>query len=266
MGGVLVLLGAIAALTATSFGTADAVYNKFYARFSAPQLDPKRAQGFWVMPRTTKEAVADSWAVVREQANRADGTSLWLRKKDYRIGLLFDKRGSVAGTVVSVSVADVQKSRTPFKFANNKEWFRQKLSGVDVYSTIAYYVPKSVLQAGGRPMAANTPTAPGVNLLRVKPGVGGEVSRLAVASTEQGMTAQGWTKQGCYPGQGYHLYEGLNNNTSCDDLTTYFPMSSPKQHDLSALGVTIWGTVSDSRPWLEPQKTSYLLVSRVRRR
>ncbi|XP_034250656.1 uncharacterized protein LOC117651047 [Thrips palmi] len=133
-----VLIFCIVGVAAASCLSDEPVKNKFYARFFPREFDPKHEQGYYVMPRTTAEAKADGWAAVPGLRN--DATTLWARRGDYRVCLLFDKQGSVAGIQVSASKAALKKSGIPLQYDKNDYWFSQTLLGVEVYSATAYFV------------------------------------------------------------------------------------------------------------------------------
>lgn len=63
-------------------------------------LIPK-LRSFYDLPRTEQAAMADKWTVAADLRD-AKGYSLWCREDDYRVCLLFDLKGSVAGIQVSV--------------------------------------------------------------------------------------------------------------------------------------------------------------------
>ena len=63
-------------------------------------FDPHHNQSFYEIPRTAQEAEAGGWGPVG--GLRPDHTTLWAWRGDYRVGVLLDRRGSVAGVQVSV--------------------------------------------------------------------------------------------------------------------------------------------------------------------
>ena len=65
--------------------------------------DPFGLHAFFHMPRTIADAVDDKWAQV--DGLLADkGVSVWCRDGDYRVCLMYDSLGSVAGIIVSVRI------------------------------------------------------------------------------------------------------------------------------------------------------------------
>lgn len=243
-------------VTAAVANDAD-VKNKFYARFYPRELDPNHEKGYYTMPRTTSEARADGWNAVANQ-KRSDHTTLWVHRGDYRVGLLFDKRGSVAGIQLSVSKAALKKSGVPLRYDESDYWFAENLLGVDVYTAVAYFVGQNVLSSGGRVMVKATPTAPQFQLLYKSRK--GKVSRLPVPNTERAMLKQNWIKQGCYPGQGYHIYQTLSHKASCMNFLPFFFITSPTNQEFTSFGFTIWGKGEESpiRPWFENQLSANL--------
>lgn len=63
--------------------------------------DPLHLNSFYDLPRTLEAAVGDKWAEA-DGVLSGKGVSVWCRDGDYRVCLLFDSLGSVAGIQVSV--------------------------------------------------------------------------------------------------------------------------------------------------------------------
>lgn len=71
--------------------------------------------------------------------------STWCREDDYRLCLLFDAAGSIAGLQVSVAVRDYEASFNNIYYPIHLEtqWKRQTLLNTEVYSATALFVSPS---------------------------------------------------------------------------------------------------------------------------
>lgn len=105
--------------------------------------DPLHAFSWYTMPRTVAEAEKNhefSQVAVRDE----DKTTVWCRGDDYRVCVLFDQKGSVAGIQMSVKVSELEdaKVKAPLNIGNIPEYKRQTLLGVEVYTATTFFVSK----------------------------------------------------------------------------------------------------------------------------
>ncbi|KAJ1520976.1 hypothetical protein ONE63_004048 [Megalurothrips usitatus] len=201
--------------------------------------DPLHLTSYFDLPRTTADAPKDKWAKVDGVlANK--GVSVWCRDNDYRVCLLFDSAGSVAGIQVSHSVADLKKTGVPQDFGTIPDWTRQTVLGVDVYSAIAYFFDPSALQRGeGRKLTAATNTAEGIWVEQA----GGKPLRIAFQE-DQLVAETSYTRQGCLFGQGQHYFNNLTKSSGCAERGPYYMLYEPQAKTMLGFGVIIFGKTS----------------------
>ncbi|XP_026286430.2 uncharacterized protein LOC113212069 isoform X2 [Frankliniella occidentalis] len=262
----LVLLGAVAFANTLHFSEGDTLGewaeggdNHFYLTYRPKERRVR--EGFYLSPRTTADALADQW--LPADAIAPEHTALYCRNGDYRVCLLFDNKGSIAGGQVSASIEDLNASGYPSDRKKQIYWFQNRLFGVDVYSSIVFFVSKKVLARGGRKMKRNTPTAPSPELLVVRPGSVGivEAERRPVPLTESNMAASQYWTQGCRNGMGNHFCENMNSTVRCEGNRAYFVSTNPQNGRLAGIGVLVLGNVTDSRPWMEQQTSATLKIT-----
>ncbi|KAE8748362.1 putative salivary gland protein 4 [Frankliniella occidentalis] len=248
---LLLALAAIAASPAIA-GLLDAgtVGNKFMVTYSIVP-DPLHAFSFYSMPRTIREAKKDSFSQVT--SNDEDKTTVWCRKNDYRVCVLFDQQGSVAGIQVSIRYVELNsKDSAPgLNELLTPEWRRQLFLGKDVWTATAYFVSKELLQSGGRTMDKNTLTAPDGIFIQQVDIDNKEVGRLAVSGTESNATAAGFTEQACFYGMGKHYFQELSKTSQCENHRPFFLLYGPKTSKLNGFGFTWYGKPSQGRGWFE---------------
>ncbi|XP_034237792.1 uncharacterized protein LOC117643173 [Thrips palmi] len=248
---LIVAAAAVALAGSAQAGWLDAgtTPNKFIVTYSiVPDLT--HSFSFYNMPRTIKEAENDHFTQV--SANDVDSTTLWCRKNDFRVCVYFDKQGSVAGIQLSARVSEIDNGKNaPLDILAIPEWRRQTLLGEDVYSTVAYFLSREELVAGGRTLSADTHTAPnGLYLLQTdKEGV--ETGLLHVATSESAAEASGFNEQACFFGMGKHYFQNLKKDGTCDAHRPYFLLFGPKTKQLQGFGFVQYGKVSQGRGWFE---------------
>ncbi|KAJ1523918.1 hypothetical protein ONE63_010468 [Megalurothrips usitatus] len=258
---VALLAAALAAAAPADAAVFDAgaEHNRFIVTFSIVP-DPFNMFAFFDMPRTTEAARKDHFA--QEATRDADATTVWCRYRDYRVCVLFDGQGSVAGIQVSVTLqvraSEIEQAAVPKSVIGGPEWYRQTLLGEDVYTATAFFVPKATLTSGGRaPLTDKDPTAPdGVYILQTDAS-GAETGRLHVTVDETDAAAAGFTEQACFYGMGKHYFQELRPTGTCEAHRPYFLLYGPKTQKLNGLGFTMFGKPSkDGRGWFEAPSSS----------
>jgi len=74
------------------------------AKFAPTSADPRRIDSFYELPRTRSAAEADGWACAEDGLNTV-GYDIFCRHRDYRVCLLYDGQGSVAGIQIAVNIS-----------------------------------------------------------------------------------------------------------------------------------------------------------------
>lgn len=107
--------------------------------------DPLHWRSFYSLPRTLAAARQDGWGLAFASRPAPVRASTWCREDDYRLCLLFDAQGSVAGLQVSVAVRDYEESfdNIHYPIHLETEWKRQTLLDTEVYSATALFVSPS---------------------------------------------------------------------------------------------------------------------------
>ncbi|XP_034237060.1 uncharacterized protein LOC117642712 [Thrips palmi] len=224
--------------------------NRFIVTFGLVP-DPFHYYNYFTMPRTVKEAMQDHFSSVRTSN---DSTSIWCRKNDYRVCVIFDALGTVAGIQVSVAVKEIEA--IPHAKNNLPEWTRQTFLGEDVFSATTYFVSKGLLENGGRTISEKDHTAPnGIYILQTD-SEGKETSRLHVPIEESGATGAGFTTQNCFYGMGKHYFQELSEKTVCESHRPYFMLYNPKSKNLQGFGLGMYGKPSQGRGWFEAPSAS----------
>lgn len=239
---VVLLVAASATVVVGVSLTPGTVGNTLIVKFGVP------GRAFYTLPRTQDEASKASYEKAADRAE--DRTTVWCPKDDYRVCLLFDAKGSVAGIQISVPVKEIQDSKVPLTLENVPEWLSQTVLGVQVYSLVIFFVPKAALLTGGRTLTASTLTAPdGLYFLQTDSN-GVETNRLHVGNAESAATATGFVKQACFVGMGKHYYQALTKTTTCEAYRPYFVLFSPKTQNLTGFGFNMYGKPNTGK-WIE---------------
>lgn len=242
----LLLVAALAAVA--SAGLEGHVQNKFIVTYNAVP-DFFNLYAFYTMPRTVKEATRDHFAQAAERS--ADNTTIWCRKNDHRVCVLFDLQGSVAGIQVSVETKELDNSGIPLDVPAIPEWREDTLLGKQVYAVTTFFVPKSTLLDGGRELNSETLTAPeGIYILQTDAN-GVETGRLHVSTEQEDALSAGFHDQSCFFGMGKHYFQGLTKNSTCEKHRPFFALYGPKTNKMNGFGIAQFGKPTSGRGWFE---------------
>ncbi|KAK3932125.1 putative valine--tRNA ligase, mitochondrial [Frankliniella fusca] len=220
--------------------------------------DPLHWLSFYSLPRTVQLAKKDGWAEVTNASAPellAEGVATtWCRQGDYRVCLLFDAAGVVAGLQASVSVKDFDKS---YPIAMETQWRRQTLLNTEVFSATALFVAPRILTEGGRKVFAETDNT--VEALHLQNGI----SFWPMPSRMQDAKDVAFEKQGCVEGMGRHFFYGMKDDLACDEHRPFFLLFDDVTGLLHGFGVTLFGRPAAGswfgRKWFE--KPNRKLVS-----
>lgn len=233
--------------------------NQLTASFS--DMDPFRWESFYSLPRTAAAAKKGGWAEVNftrsNSSSVVDGlVSTWCRSKDYRVCLLFDMAGVVAGMRVSVSVSDFEQSFGSQRYPIHLEsqWQRGTVLSTEVFSATALFVEPSVLEAGGRAdWSEDQDTLQDTLLLE------NGASYWAMPSAAEDAGAVAFTKQGCVRGAGRHFAYSMSPSMACEEHRPFFLLFDDATGRLHGFGVSLYGKASHNwfgRWWLEAPRRS----------
>ncbi|XP_034254046.1 uncharacterized protein LOC117652938 [Thrips palmi] len=226
--------------------------NRLIASYS--DMDPFRWESFYSLPLTAAAAKKAGWAEVAGtdgQGRTAGLVSTWCRRKDYRVCLLFDLAGVVAGIQVSVSVSDFEKSfgSKQYPIHEESQWRRGTLLGTEVFSATALFVDPSVLMAGGR-----VDWQDGDEVLQDALLLENGASYWAMPSTAEDAGGVAFTKQGCVRGAGRHYAYNMSPSMACEEHRPFFLLFDDVTGRLQGFGVSLYGKASHNwfgRWWLE---------------
>lgn len=250
---VFVVALSVVVLSGCAFaGFEGHVQNKFIVTFNiVPDIFGLFA--YYTMPRTVKEAKHDGFA---HAAERGDKTTIWCRKGDHRVCVLFDEQGSVAGIQLSVEAKEIDNSGAPLDIASIPEWRKDTLLGLDVYANTAFFVSKAILDAGGRAISSDTLTAPeGIYILQTD-AEGVETGRLHVSNDQSDAESAGFVEQNCFYGMGKHYFQDLTKETVCQKHRPYFILYGPKTKKMNGFGFAEFGKPTQGRGWFEAPPSS----------
>ncbi|XP_034249694.1 uncharacterized protein LOC117650395 [Thrips palmi] len=253
MARLLVLAIAVVAIaaSATAWFHAGKKQNQLIVTYSILP-DPFHKRSFFALPRTLKEANAgvDYWTPTVERPR--DNTTIYCREGDWRVCLLFDVQGSVAGIRLSVDRDEIQASG--LNLERVPEWADKwsSLRHGSVYSATVYFQSSEELAAGGRSLKKDDLTAPnGIYILHTD-NVGFETDRLHVPTQESEAASAGFTEQSCFFGMGKHYFQGLSKDSKCEDHRPYFLLYGPKTKELNGFGFVQYGNATtNGRGWFE---------------
>ncbi|XP_034247044.1 uncharacterized protein LOC117648585 isoform X2 [Thrips palmi] len=130
------LVIALAAIAAGVHG--GKVHNQLIVTYGIVP-DPFHSKSFFSLPRTLEEAQGGQDYWIPSQKRPQDNTTSYCREGDYRVCLLFDQQGSVAGIRLSVDRNEIAASG--FNLENVPEWepnWNSRLPGM-VYSATVYF-------------------------------------------------------------------------------------------------------------------------------
>ncbi|XP_034235668.1 uncharacterized protein LOC117642013 [Thrips palmi] len=246
---LLVVAVVAMAASATAWFHSGTVQNKFIVTYSIIP-DPFHKLSFFTMPRTLKEAQKDRWLFSDHRPQ--DNTTVYCRWGDYRVCVLFDLQGSVAGIRLSVEKGEIDAAG--FDLQNVPEWeLNWNPTDLDVvYSATVFFQSKEELLAGGRTLSKDDLTAPnGIYILQTDIN-GTETNRLHVATHQSKAESAGFTEQSCFFGMGKHYFQELRKDGKCEDHRPYFLLYGPDTQELNGFGFVQYGKVStDGRGWFE---------------
>ncbi|XP_034239404.1 uncharacterized protein LOC117644239 [Thrips palmi] len=214
--------------------------------------DPFHSKSFFSLPRTLEEAQGGQDYWVPSDQRPQDNTTSYCREGDYRVCLLFDQQGSVAGIRLSVNRDEIEASG--FNLERVPEWefnWSTRLRG-GVYTATVYFVSKEELAAGGRSPKKSDPTAPNGIYILQSDFNGFETNRLHIPIQESGATSANFTEQSCNFGMGKHYFQELRKDGKCEEHRPYFLLYGPKTKELNGFGIAQYGNVTNGeRPWYE---------------
>ncbi|XP_026283790.1 uncharacterized protein LOC113210154 [Frankliniella occidentalis] len=246
---LLAVLGAALACGAHADGSQN---NDLVATYGGLP-DPMHWLSFYSLPRTVQLAKKDGWSEVVNATHVAtvDGfVSTWCRQGDFRVCLLFDTAGVVAGLQASVLAKDFDKS---YPIAMETLWRNQTLLNEDVYSATALFVAPDVLSEGGRKtFADDDDTVTGLYLQN------GQNFWAMPAHAQYGQSV-GFEMQGCVKGMGRHFFYGMTSSMPCDEHRPFFLLFDDVTGQLHGFGITLFGKPSSGswfgRKWFERPNT-----------
>ncbi|XP_034248163.1 uncharacterized protein LOC117649455 [Thrips palmi] len=246
---VVTLLGMAAC--AAAWPDFNTQHNKLIVTFDI-MPDPFHKRSFFDMPRTLEEAAKDGWKL--SQYRQHDQTVIHCRGKDYRVCLLFDESGSVAGIRVSVSQWEMNKIGFDLEYIPEWELNFDPLASDWVYSATVFFQAKHELLSGGRNLTKQDLTAPnGLYILQTDQ-VGLEMNRLHVPNQQSEALSAGFTEQACFFGMGKHYFLDMQKDSKCIEHRPFFTLYGPKSHELNGFGFVQYGKIrkeKNMRNWFE---------------
>jgi len=244
-------LASVLLLSAAAYAASDSageLLNNFYVTYSIFP-DPFHWFSFFKMPRNTTGAdYQDFKATVRN-----DLYDTYCKPGDFRLCILFDKKGSVAGIQISAKIEEVDSTKQPLVMERQTFWEQQEIQGVQVWSNIVLFVSPETLVAGGRTLSADTPTSPSGPYFKKKDSdARSAASYVASGLDGDSATKVGFVKQGCMSKMGRHYFYKLTPDTKCEDQEPYFLLMNEKTDKLHGFGITQFGRIRPTaRDWFE---------------
>ncbi|KAJ1523917.1 hypothetical protein ONE63_010467 [Megalurothrips usitatus] len=249
---LLLAVVGLAAVSAASAGvfSAGTVQDQFSVTFNLIP-DPFHMFSFFSMPRDTDAAFEGGWKLEYTWYN--DDLAVHCRKNDYRVCVMFDRRGKVAGIRLSISAEEMDSFRLPVDIDKIPEWQRWTFFDYgDVYSATVFFQSEEQISQGGRSIHNSTTLVipDGLWILQTDKN-GDDIGRVHVPLHESGAVAAGFTEQACFMGMGKHYFQDLTPDTDCANHRPYFTLYSPKTKELTGFGFTMFGKPSTKRGWFE---------------
>jgi hypothetical protein len=155
------------------------------------------------LPRNTVDAVVDGWQKVSETCENGGRFSgfQWIDPKDDGVALLFDTKGYVAGIQSMVPQSELLVPGSKVDYSKVSMYRNYTLNGRTYFTITAYFIDPTLICHGG---LGNGNIGAGSQIY-FQNGATDNYLKLGPKNRTQAI-AQGWTKNQCIPGMGWHNF------------------------------------------------------------
>jgi len=170
------------------------------------------------LPRNTFDATQDGWVQNSQDClngGRFSGFQ-WVDPRDDGVALLFDLRGFVAGIQSMVPQSELLVPGSKVNYAKTPMYRNYTLNGKEYFVITAYFVEPSLICTTSDSDSGNIGSESLVFFQN-----GGSINELKVAPKNRSVAiSQGWTKNQCIPGMGWHNFFEVEKyeQTDCTEV------------------------------------------------
>lgn len=188
---------------AVAVANADPTMNEFKVTFGVPFS----GVNYYVdLPRTEADAVAQQWTALSDFSDCTNGGKYnghrYVLGSDNSISLLFDRQGQIAGIQMNVNATSV--AGTGYKYNEVPMYITDSIRGSPVYTMTAYFVDPSTICTVGR--SYSQMVAQGTSAALYLQNGPTPATLITVPPQRAAAIDQGWTKNKCFVGMGYHNF------------------------------------------------------------
>jgi len=238
---VLVLLCMVAA------GSVNADQQKWTNLKVHFSTNPLSKYYYQTQPRTVSSLKASDWTNISgndcTNGGKYNGFR-YVENSESGMALLFDSQGTIAGIQQILNKQEVQ-TNSAFHYDKVPQYNPDTFNGQDVYVLTAYFVDPETICTSGRDASQLTSDGTG-NLLQLQAGPT-PVDLLEMPRARSEAIAQGWSKNKCFVGMGYHNFYKVEDmaSTNCLEIVPYFGLYD-NNGDQIGFGFASYGTAQSN--------------------
>jgi len=185
-------------------------------------LNPLSKYYYQTQPRQVSALKANAWTNISNSdctnGGKYNGFRYVESNENPGMALLFDVQGTVAGIQMILDRATIEANNNDFHFDKVPVYQPDTFNGKPVYVLTAYFVDPQTICTTGRSSSDLTTTGTG-NILQVQNGPT-PATLLLMPRNRTVAISQGWTKNQCFIGMGYHNFYRVENMQAQSCLET----------------------------------------------
>jgi len=257
MRAISLLLGAIALLAGANaqgklFGSNKPFWNDFKLIFGINPL-----KSFKDMPRTVGEAtkgpsllhpLKEAWEKVSTDCFNGGAFNgfRYLQKGKTDVALLFDVNGVIAGIQMLLKKSDFKSPANLFRHDKVPMYQSETLNFQEIFTLTTYFVHPDTICTGGRSASDLKNQGTGTGLYFQDGPSPANVTSPPL--TREKAIVEGWSKNECFPGMGWHNFYKVEDwaNTDCLEIRPIFLLYD-SEDKLKAFGYVAFGESTSSR-------------------
>jgi len=176
---------------------------------------------YQTQPRQVTNTVANSWTNLSgddcTNGGKYNGFRYVENAESLGMALLYDVQGTIAGIQMILDKPTIE-ANNDYHFSAVPIYNPDTINGQDVYVLTAYFVDPSTICTTGRASSDLTSTGTG-NILQVQNGTTPD-NLLLMPRNRATAIAQGWSKNQCFIGMGYHNFYEVEHMADQNCLET----------------------------------------------
>jgi len=202
------------------------------------------------MPRKTRTAVREGWSKITENNDCTNGGKFmgyrYVMEDDVGLTLLYDKNGIISGLQMNLLKSEILTPNNHYRYEKVPLFQNDTVLGQEVYTLTAYFVKPDTICTTGRSTIQLLDEGTGTQLYLQN----GPTPHflITVPRTRPEAIAEGWSKNNCFFGMGYHNFYKSEDfaKTDCLELRPVFLLFN-KKGDMHGFGLAGEGYASSPR-------------------